>query len=125
MLFFIPDYFVTSTVAFKARLATDTAVTIGTAIMFTNVMFNEGGAYSPDTGMFTASVSGIYMFSLALCAKYQTTVVISIMIEGKKYTMTTFYGDSLVDKCLSADTVAIVTAGQRVWVEGLSGTTSS
>ncbi|XP_060606116.1 complement C1q tumor necrosis factor-related protein 7-like [Ruditapes philippinarum] len=112
---------VTPTIAFKARLNVDTAVTnAGQTIVFPTVIFNEGDAYNPNTGMFTASVSGTYMFSLAFCVYSSRSLVVGIMIEGTKYTTSMFYGDGN-HECLSADTVAIVTAGQKIWVQVLPG----
>ena len=114
IFYFIPDKF--STVAFKARLNVDTTVTVGQAIVFPTVIFNEGSAYNPSTGKFTASVSGTYIFTIAFCVYSSKRLVVSIMIEGKKYSTSLFYGDSH-HGCFSADTVAIVKSGQSVWVE--------
>jgi hypothetical protein len=112
---------ITPTIAFKARLNVDTAVTtVGQTIVFPTVIFNEGDAYNPNTGKFTAPVSGTYMFSLAFCVYNKNSLVVGIMIEGTKYTTSMFYGDAN-HECLSADTVAIATAGQKIWVQVLPG----
>ncbi|XP_060568782.1 heavy metal-binding protein HIP-like [Ruditapes philippinarum] len=111
---------VTPTVAFKARLNSHTAVVGGRTIVFPVLIFREGDAYKPNTGKFTAPVSGMYMFSLAFCVYSKKTLTVSIMIEGKRYTTSLFYGDDNRG-CSSADTVAIVTAGQKVWVEAIPG----
>jgi hypothetical protein len=60
------------------------------------------------------------MFSLAFCVKHKYTLVVGIMIEGTRYTTSLFEGDD-GHGCSSADTVAIVTAGQKIWVEVLPG----
>ena len=123
MFYFFPDKFATPPVAFKARLNVNSAVTVGQVIVFPTVIFNEGSAYNPSTGKFTASVSGTYIFTIAFCVYSSKRLVVSIMIEGKKYSTSLFYGDSN-HECLSADTVAIVKAGQSVWVEGQASTQS-
>ena len=123
IFYFIPDKFTTPPVAFKARLNVNTAVTVGQAIVFPTVIFNEGSEYNPSTGKFTASVSGTYIFTIAFCVFSKQSLVVSIIIEGKRYTTSFFYGDA-GSECLSADTVAIVKAGQSVWVEGQYGTSS-
>ncbi|XP_060568787.1 uncharacterized protein LOC132727365 [Ruditapes philippinarum] len=81
------DMAITPTIAFKARLNVDTAVTtIGQTIVFPTVIFNEESAYKPNTGKFTAPVNWTYMFSLAFCVYSSQSLVVSIMIEGtKKY----------------------------------------
>ncbi|XP_060592692.1 heavy metal-binding protein HIP-like [Ruditapes philippinarum] len=113
------DTAVTPTIAFKARLHVDTTVTtFGQTIVFPTVIFNEGDAYNPNTGKFTAPVSGTYMFSLAFCVYSKKSLVVSIMIEETKYTTSMFYGDAN-HECLSADTVAIASAGQNIWVQVL------
>ncbi|XP_060592691.1 heavy metal-binding protein HIP-like [Ruditapes philippinarum] len=111
---------VTPTIAFKARLNADTAVVGSQTIVFPVFIFKEGDAYNPDTGKFTAPVSGVYMFSLAFCVYPKKEILISIMIEGTRYTTSLFNGYDN-HGCPSADTVAIVTAGQKVWVGALLG----
>ncbi|XP_060568784.1 heavy metal-binding protein HIP-like [Ruditapes philippinarum] len=111
---------VTPTIAFKARLKSSTAVVGGQTIVFPVLIFKEGDAYNPNTGKFTAPISGVYMFSLAFCVYPKKTLTVSIMVEGKRYSTSLFYGDDNYG-CSSADTVAIVTAGQKVWVEAIPG----
>jgi hypothetical protein len=111
---------ITPTVAFKARLKSSTAVVGGQTIVFPVFIFKEGDAYNPGTGQFTAPISGVYMFSLAFCVYPKKTLTFTIMIEGTRYSTSLFYGDDDYG-CSSADTVAIVTAGQKVWVEVIPG----
>ncbi|XP_060592690.1 complement C1q tumor necrosis factor-related protein 3-like [Ruditapes philippinarum] len=115
---------VTPTVAFKARLNSSTAGVIGQAIVFPVLIFKEGDAYNPNTGQFTAPISGVYMFSLAFCVYPEKNLIISIMVERTRYSTSLFRGDAGYG-CSSADTVAIVTAGQKVWVEVVGGHTGT
>ncbi|XP_060557363.1 complement C1q and tumor necrosis factor-related protein 9-like [Ruditapes philippinarum] len=115
---------VTPTVAFKARLKSRTAVVGGQTIVFPVLIFKEGDAYNSGTGKFTAPISGVYMFSLAFCVYSKKSLTVSIMVEGTRYSTSLFDGDD-GHGCSSADTVAIVTAGQEVWVEVISGGTST
>ncbi|XP_060587496.1 heavy metal-binding protein HIP-like [Ruditapes philippinarum] len=111
---------VTLTVAFKARLNAIVSVENSQVIVFPTVLFNEADAYNLGTGKFTAPVNGLYMFSLAFCVYPQKILIVGIMIEGTRYTTSLFRGDDSYG-CSSADTVAIVTAGQKIWVEVLPG----
>jgi hypothetical protein len=87
-------------------------------IVFPTVLFNEADSYNHGTGKFTAPVNGLYMFSLAFCVYTNKNLIIGIIIEGTRYTTSLFRGDNAYG-CSSADTVAIVTAGQKVWVESI------
>ncbi|XP_060557366.1 heavy metal-binding protein HIP-like [Ruditapes philippinarum] len=111
---------VTPTIAFKARLNVNTAVVGGQTIVFPVLIFKEGDAYNTDTGQFTAPVSGMYTFSLAFCVYTNKLLTVKIMVEGTQYTASLFNGDGSSGRS-SADTVAIVTAGKKVWVEVIPG----
>ncbi|XP_045207605.2 heavy metal-binding protein HIP-like [Mercenaria mercenaria] len=116
----IKDDVFTPAVAFKARLDSNIAVVTGQTIVFPTVLFNEGDSYNHGTGKFTTPVNGTYMFTIAFCLKTSKTLVVGIMVDRTKYTVTLFYGAGYYE-CLTGDTVAVLTAGQVVWVEVLSG----
>lgn len=53
------------TVAFTAKLnACDSYPSHSGVLKFANVLVNEGGGYSADTGLFTCPVDGFYYFSV-------------------------------------------------------------
>jgi hypothetical protein len=105
---------VTPTVVFKARLNVDTAAPAGQVIVFPVVLFNKGDAYSSETGKFTATTNGTYLFSIAFCVYNNQYIYVDIMVDGVAYTRTNIYGDN---DCVTADTVAVLKAGQSVWVQ--------
>ncbi len=47
---------------FHARLTTSNIPDAGIAIKYQNVMVNAGNCYSPNTGIFTAQIAGLYYF---------------------------------------------------------------
>ncbi|XP_045181646.2 uncharacterized protein LOC123540580 isoform X1 [Mercenaria mercenaria] len=120
----VKDEVITPTFAFKARLDTSTTVATGKTMIFPHVLFNVGDAYNSKNGVFTAPVNGTYMFTFACCVPSSKSFVAGIMVDGIKYTVTHIYGISGTD-CNTADTTAVLTAGQRVWLEVLSGSSSS
>ncbi|XP_060554041.1 uncharacterized protein LOC132715084 [Ruditapes philippinarum] len=112
----LKDQIVTPTVAFKARLNVDIAAPRGRVIVFPVVLFNEGDAYSSQTGKFTATSNGTYLFTIGFCVKFQKTLYVDIMVDGVAFTKATFYGDAN-HECLTADAVAVLKTGQSVWVQ--------
>ncbi|XP_045180009.2 heavy metal-binding protein HIP-like [Mercenaria mercenaria] len=119
----LKDEAVTPTVAFKARLNTNSAAPAGHTFVFSTVLFNEGDAYSSRTGKFTATTSGTYLFTVVFCVFSSKGLTIGIMVDGNKYTVASFYGDGN-HGCSTADTVAVLTAGQIIWVQASSGSSS-
>jgi hypothetical protein len=111
---------VTPTVAFKARLNDYTAAPRGQVIVFPTVLFNEGNAYNSQTGKFTTTTNGTYLFTIAFCVKANKHLYVDIMVDGVAYTRTNIYGDANYG-CNTADTVALLKAGQSVWVQPFDG----
>ena len=48
---------------FTVRVDVSLTIAKGETVKFDNIINNEGGGYSVDTGMFTAPVNGTYLFS--------------------------------------------------------------
>jgi hypothetical protein len=107
---------VTPTVAFKARLNDHTAAPVGQVIVFPTVLFNEGDAYSSQTGKFTATTNGTYLFSIAFCVLSNKYLYVDIMVDGVAYSKTYIKDNDNLD-CDTADTVVVLKAGQSVWVQ--------
>jgi hypothetical protein len=112
----ISDQIVTPTVVFKARLNVYTAAPVGQVIVFPVVLFNKGDAYSSQTGKFTATTNGTYLFTIALCVFHNKYLYVDIMVDGVSYSKT-FIRDNDTDDCDTADTVVVLKAGQSVWVQ--------
>ncbi|XP_060587700.1 complement C1q and tumor necrosis factor-related protein 9A-like [Ruditapes philippinarum] len=112
----LKDQIVTPTVAFKARLNAHTAAPVGQVIVFPVVLFNEGDAYSSQTGKFTATTNGTYLFTIAFCVFNNKYLYVDIMVDGVAYTRTYIKDNDNLD-CHTADTVAVLKTGQSVWVQ--------
>ncbi|XP_060554037.1 complement C1q and tumor necrosis factor-related protein 9A-like [Ruditapes philippinarum] len=112
----LKDQIVTPTVAFKARIKDDTAAPKGQVIVFPVVLFNEGDAYSSETGKFTATTNGTYLFTIAFCVQAKKWLNVDVLVDAVAHTKTTFYGDSN-NSCATADTIVVLKAGQSVWVQ--------
>lgn len=75
------------TVAFSATLGPignlgpfNTDITV----VFRKVFVNEGGAYNPTTGIFTAPVKGIYFFTIGGLYQPSKAMVLDLMKNGQK-----------------------------------------
>jgi hypothetical protein len=109
-------------VAFKAGLDANTAAPEGQVIVFPIVLFNEGDAYSSQTGKFTATTNGTYLFTITLCVKYNHNMYAEIKVDGVPYTKVYIHSNA-DSHCNTADTIAVLKSGQSVWVQS-SGSSS-
>ncbi|XP_060587694.1 complement C1q tumor necrosis factor-related protein 2-like [Ruditapes philippinarum] len=112
----LSDQIVTPTVAFKARLNAHTAAPVSQVIVFPVVLFNEGDAYNSKTGKFTATTNRSYLFTIEFCVLQNKYLYVDIMVDGVAYTKTNIEDNDNLD-CQTADTVAVLKAGQSVWVQ--------
>lgn len=128
------------TVAFSAEgidIGNATLLTNQT-IVFTNLILNIGDAYDSSTGIFTAPINGLYMFSVQMCAQHSPR-------SNKRFVFKVFAGPKVIQSILNgrydfyhtydsrvANNAGTVTqplvAGEKVWVQnagsqyvGLSG----
>ncbi|XP_060601877.1 caprin-2-like [Ruditapes philippinarum] len=116
--------FFTDTIAFKAGGPTDLSLETGQIIVFAKNMLNKGGAYNNKTGIFTAPVSGTYIFMIHLCIKNKNSMYYGIMVDDTVYTSGRVY-DSVADSCYTADALVVLSGGEQIYVKCLFGSSSS
>ncbi|XP_034404744.1 complement C1q and tumor necrosis factor-related protein 9-like [Cyclopterus lumpus] len=86
----------TGTVAFTAKLNVDDSYPCYSgALKLTTVLVNEGGGYSPDTGVFSCPRGGFYYFTVHMSVYGRGQC--DILKNGEK--VVSLYHTSLPDKC--------------------------
>ncbi|KAH3693257.1 hypothetical protein DPMN_192661 [Dreissena polymorpha] len=109
-------------VIFHALLHTDGIkhpLTSNKVVAFKTVLVNEGRGYDPATGNFTASVAGVYMFTVQYCTYTASYSYLEITHEGKPLQRSYHY-DKDSAACVSMQAFAKVAMGEKVWVRSLS-----
>jgi hypothetical protein len=114
----------TETIAFKARGPADLSLATGQTIIFANNMLNKGEAYNNNTGIFTAPMSGTYIFIIHLCIHNGKHMYYGIMVDDTVYTSGVFY-DKGGTICYTADALLVLNGGERVYVKCLNGSSGN
>ncbi|XP_052258501.1 uncharacterized protein LOC127863157 [Dreissena polymorpha] len=102
-------------VIFHALLQTDIILFVNLAVAFKTVLVNEGRGYDPATGNFTASVAGVYMFTVQYCPYANSYVYLEITHEGKPLQRSKHFNND-TEVCASMQAFAKVAMGEKVWV---------
>ena len=114
-------YILEPVVAFNAHTPTDKQPATNQVIVFSHPVFNIGNAYNSGTGVFTAPLTGVYMFTAHFCIVYQTEWYYAfvreeenVMVKGRMY-------DNDNNHCGTASAVIHLQKQERLWVECRSG----
>ncbi|KAH3805300.1 hypothetical protein DPMN_133598 [Dreissena polymorpha] len=105
-------------IMFHARLQhSGTTFTYATNedVKFNTVLVNEGGVYDPVTGHFTASVAGVYMFTVQYCPISGQKAYFEIVHEDKPVQRSR-QGDPSYYLCVTMQVFAKISIGDNVWV---------
>ncbi|KAH3693310.1 hypothetical protein DPMN_192714 [Dreissena polymorpha] len=95
----------------------------GQDVVFKTVRVNEGRGYDSSTRRFTASVAGVYMFSVQYCPYRNNWTFLEIVHEERPLQRSTHKdGDAEQHVCVSMQAFAKVAIGEKVWVRGVQAT---
>ncbi|XP_045200343.2 uncharacterized protein LOC123554329 [Mercenaria mercenaria] len=111
----IKESAISSPVVFQAKDVTDTSPGKDHTLVFKTTMLNKGNGYDNSTGIFTAPVSGTYLFTIQLCVPVNTSPWYNIVAENKLIQTGYFY-DRKSNSCHTADGITILQAEERVWI---------
>ncbi|KAH3805373.1 hypothetical protein DPMN_133676 [Dreissena polymorpha] len=105
------------TLYFRARItASTTDFSSGQDLVFPSVEVNEGKGYDSSTGKFTASITGMYLFSVQCCVHYQKYGYIEIVHQDKTLQRSTHYDSTGAGSCVTMQVSTPVSMGHQVWV---------
>lgn len=113
-------------VTFLARDVNNAEPSDGTTLIFTAIEMNEGRGYDSSTGIFTAPVGGVYMFSLQLCLTNGRYFYWKIMADYKEILVGCFVEESESQRgCGSATGVAVISARSKIFVKVVSSSSGT
>ncbi|XP_052217885.1 complement C1q and tumor necrosis factor-related protein 9A-like [Dreissena polymorpha] len=105
------------TLYFCARITSSpTDLTSDQDVVFPRVEVNEGRGYDPSTGKFTASIPGMYLFSVQYCVNKVKNVHLEIVLKGKILQRSTFFDKHGLNPCVTMQVSSSVAMGDQVWV---------
>jgi len=88
------------------------------AFVFTTKTAERGtSGYDASTGMFTASVAGLYLFTVNACVQSSGYVNLQIVQDDAPLLASSHYAGSGGLPCFSLQAFADLTSGQQVWVK--------
>ena len=84
--------------------------------MFQEIVQNEGKGYNKNTGIFTAPVTGTYLFTVQVCLYVNKGLSLSIVANGTTITAGFFGEWDWSGVCYSTDGLAFIQAEEEVKV---------
>ena len=110
-------------VAFSVRLSKTTPkLPAGSTIKFDEVVYQTGGGYSPEDGVFTCPESGVYLFNFAIkvlsaSATQPKTLVASLVVDSSViFSVVSESYHQYQDVQASNMVILSLDKGQKVWV---------
>lgn len=110
-------------VAFRAQFSAGTLIapTSG-AYKFDQVIFNDGKAYDPISGIFTVPYQGVYLFAFQIFTHAAERPLIDIKVNGNIVTrMSNATAQANPEESAVTSVLVKLLQGDRVWVEAYIG----
>lgn len=106
-------------VAFRAQFSAGTLIApTSSAYKFDQVIFNDGKAYDPISGIFTAPYQGVYLFTFQIFTHAAERPLIDIKVNGNIVTrMSAATAQANPEKSAVTSVLVKLLQGDRVWVE--------
>lgn len=105
----------TPIVGFKATGFKTKSPSRGATMVFPTVMFNIQDGYDASTGVFTAPVSGMYLFTTQICTVKGDYISFDINVNGQQLGRG-YVQSSNVYPCNTADAFGYMAGGQQAYI---------
>jgi len=92
---------------------TGTSYTSDSVMKFSKVLLDEGGGYDSSTGVFTAPVAGLYLFTAQLCVEKGQSLYSQITKNGNALQRSRVY-QSGSNQCCNAEAVDVLLKGDII-----------
>lgn len=105
-------------IMFSARNLKNHSPTEDESMVFQTAIANIGLGYDVTTGIFTAPVQGVYLFTLQLCVRNRKYIHVEILNGDFPLLKMHFVDDyDAAWDCMATSVPAFLTSGSRVWVK--------
>ncbi|XP_071146058.1 uncharacterized protein [Mytilus edulis] len=106
-----------SPVLFKATSVQSDTNLQGEILIFNTIVTNDGLGCDKNSGIFTAPVSGVYLFTVQICPEIGAHLQVHIVANGDVIGKLHFKNSSdSRDVCVSANGIHKVLKGEKVWI---------
>lgn len=107
----------TPVILFNARTLKHKTPSRGSRLMYTTVSQNIGGAFDPDTGIFTAPVNGTYLFSVQISTQQNQWGRVKTVVNNNEVHSIAKYNTAAGCSTTSGTTVQFLEKKSQVWVK--------
>ncbi|XP_045167341.1 collagen alpha-2(VIII) chain-like [Mercenaria mercenaria] len=113
----LKDLVSTPAIAFQSRNPSTTNPKSGDKIVFTDTLHDSTHSYNNKTGIFTAPVSGTYLFNVQLCLAVGSKYIYYAIYVGSTAVTNTLLNDSAERFCNSATAIVYLRKDDEVYIK--------
>lgn len=118
-------WFYTDIIAFDAELKSPLkGIRSGQKIIFPVIRENIGGGYDAGNGVFTAPLSGVYVFQWTTVVTELVSTETVLVVDGKRRALNKCNSNKANNDSCTKITIVKLAPGERVWIKCILGNSS-